>query len=157
MCRKHSFPVASVVYTCGLTVNRRRGWKAPTMAVGGRNACSGYRSTQLGIHHRCLPVITDERVPLLNDIRIDLEGLVRITCLNLAKIFGVFPRQGILARGSDADIVIADRARETSISAPALDLDADWSSREGMRLKGGLLWLSPGRGYRVQLAICGRT
>ncbi|MGE5473928.1 MAG: dihydroorotase [Ignavibacteriales bacterium] len=40
--------------------------------------------------------------------KIDIQGLVKICCENNAKRFGLFPRKGCIAPGSDADLVILD-------------------------------------------------
>src|SRR5437879_8131220 len=50
-----------------------------------------------------LPILISEGV---NKDRMRLEHLVYLTSMNTAKIFGIFPKKGILQLGSDADIII---------------------------------------------------
>jgi dihydropyrimidinase len=44
----------------------------------------------------------------VNAGRITLPHLVKMTCENPAKIFGLYPRKGVLEKGADADVVIFD-------------------------------------------------
>jgi len=46
----------------------------------------------------------------VNAGRITLPHLVKMTCENPAKIFGLYPRKGVLEKGADADVVIFDPA-----------------------------------------------
>ncbi len=68
--------------------------------------------------------------------RISLNRFVEITSTSAAKIFGLFPRKGTLAVGSDADIVIFDPNEEMTISAKTHHMNVDYSAYEGMRVKG---------------------
>lgn len=52
-----------------------------------------------------LPVMMSEGV---NENRISMERLVEVCCENNAKRWGLYPRKGALAEGSDADMVIVD-------------------------------------------------
>ncbi|MDR2079537.1 MAG: dihydropyrimidinase [Treponema sp.] len=67
--------------------------------------------------------------------RITLERLVQITSENPAKMFGLYPRKGVLAPGSDADIVIFDPRQKKTLGAD-LYQDMDWTVYEGMELTG---------------------
>ncbi|MGO9582425.1 MAG: dihydropyrimidinase [Acidimicrobiales bacterium] len=67
---------------------------------------------------------------------ISLPRWVEVTSTNPAKLFGLYPRKGALAPGSDADIVIYDPAAEQTISAATHHMAVDYSCYEGMRIKG---------------------
>jgi dihydropyrimidinase len=53
-----------------------------------------------------------------------------------AKMFGMFPKKGTIAPGSDADIVIFDPNRERMLSAKTHHMNCDYSLFEGMKIKG---------------------
>lgn len=53
-----------------------------------------------------------------------------------AKLFGLYPREGTLAVGSDADIVIFDSNAEEVISVKTHHMRVDYPMFEGMRVKG---------------------
>ena len=68
--------------------------------------------------------------------RITLNKYVEVTSTNPAKIFGMFPRKGTIATGSDADIIIMDPGEEHTISASTHHMNVDYSGYEGWKLKG---------------------
>ncbi|MGH7179755.1 MAG: dihydropyrimidinase [Tepidisphaeraceae bacterium] len=53
-----------------------------------------------------------------------------------AKMFGMFPKKGTIAPGSDADIVIFDHNKQRTISAKTHHMNCDYSLFEGMNIKG---------------------
>jgi dihydropyrimidinase len=63
--------------------------------------------------------------------RITLEQFVAVTATNAAKIFGLYPRKGVIAVGSDADIVIWDPSKKKILK------DADQLSRAGFTAYAG--------------------
>src|SRR5438309_8056573 len=68
--------------------------------------------------------------------RISLNRFVEITSTNPAKIFGLFPKKGTIAVGSDADLVIFDPNEEMTISAASHHMRVDYSCYEGWKVKG---------------------
>src|SRR4029077_14437402 len=68
--------------------------------------------------------------------RISLNRFVEITSTAAAKIFGLFPKKGTIAVGSDADIVIFDPEEEITISAKTHHMNVDYSCYEGVKVKG---------------------
>jgi dihydropyrimidinase len=83
----------------------------------------------------------EERMPLLysegvTKKRIDLRRFVDLCCSNPAKIFGMYPQKGVLAPGSDADIVIIDPDRRTVLSKSMLHANVDYSAYEGFEVQG---------------------
>jgi dihydropyrimidinase len=70
---------------------------------------------------------------------ITLNRFVELTSTSPAKIFGLFPRKGTIAVGSDADIVIFDPNQEETISrhnARTHHMNIDYSAYEGFKVKG---------------------
>jgi dihydropyrimidinase len=68
--------------------------------------------------------------------RISLNRFVELTSTAAAKIFGLFPKKGTIAVGSDADIVIFDPNREQTISSATHHMRVDYSAYEGWSVKG---------------------
>ncbi len=68
--------------------------------------------------------------------RIALTKVVEVCAEAPARIFGLHPRKGALAVGSDADIVLADPDRETVVQGTRLHTKARSSPFEGWRLRG---------------------
>jgi dihydropyrimidinase len=68
--------------------------------------------------------------------RISLNKYVEVACTNPAKIFGMFPRKGTIAPGSDADIVLFDPLARHTLSASAHHMHVDYSAYEGWEVTG---------------------
>jgi dihydropyrimidinase len=114
----------------------------------------------------------ETRLPLLFSAgviggRLDLTKFVALTATNPARIYGLYPRKGTLAIGSDADIVVWDPERVAVIANERLHHAVDFTPYEGMSVtgwpivtisRGEVVWrdgqvtASPGRG---QFLHCG--
>jgi dihydropyrimidinase len=70
--------------------------------------------------------------------RLSLERWVEVTSTTPARMFGLYPRKGTIAVGSDADLVIFDPARPHTISASTHHMRTDYSCYEGMELAGSV-------------------
>jgi len=68
--------------------------------------------------------------------RISLNRFVELTSTSPAKIFGLFPKKGTIAPGSDADIVLFDPNAEHVLSAKTHHMRVDYNPYEGRRIKG---------------------
>ncbi|GAB3988702.1 dihydropyrimidinase [Spirosoma daeguense] len=68
--------------------------------------------------------------------KITLNKYVEVACTNPAKIFGMFPRKGTIAVGSDADIVLFDPNETHTLSAKTHHMNVDYSGYEGRELTG---------------------
>ena len=68
--------------------------------------------------------------------RIGLNRFVEITATTPAKMFGLYPKKGTIAVGSDADIIILDPEATHVISADTHHMDVDYSAYEGREMKG---------------------
>ena len=72
----------------------------------------------------------------VNEGRISLSRFVEITSTAPARIFGMYPKKGTIAPGTDADIVIWDPNAEYTISASTHHMRVDYSMFEGFKVKG---------------------
>jgi dihydropyrimidinase len=68
--------------------------------------------------------------------RISLSRFVEITSTNASKIFGIFPRKGTIAVGSDADLVVFDPNLTLTIENKMLKSNSDYSAFEGWQVTG---------------------
>ncbi|MBI3708754.1 MAG: dihydropyrimidinase [Proteobacteria bacterium] len=85
-----------------------------------------------GIETR-LPLLFSEGV---GKGRITLQNFVALTATSPAKIYGLHPRKGTIAVGSDADLAIWDPARKVRITNGKLHHAVDYTPYEGMELTG---------------------
>lgn len=66
---------------------------------------------------------------------IDIGRMVEVFSTAPARLFGLYPRKGTIAVGSDADIVIFDPEKETTISARTHYMNVDYNLYEGLVVK----------------------
>ncbi|KAI9449993.1 dihydropyrimidinase [Russula earlei] len=72
----------------------------------------------------------------VNKGRITLNKYVEVASTNAAKIFGLFPKKGTIAVGSDADIILLDPKEKHTLSAATHHMNVDYSGYEGWELTG---------------------
>ena len=72
----------------------------------------------------------------VNQGKISLNRFVEITSTTPARIFGMYPRKGEIAPGSDADLVLWDPSAPYTISAATHHMKVDYSMFEGYAVKG---------------------
>lgn len=82
----------------------------------------------------------ETRIPLLFSLvsagRLDLGRFVSLCCAQPARLFGLYPKKGVLAVGSDADIVIVDPSIRKTLTRDMLHENTDYSPYEGMDVAG---------------------
>ncbi|GIU93630.1 MAG: D-hydantoinase [Gaiellaceae bacterium] len=103
--------------------------------------------------------------------RISLNRMVELLATNPAKLFGLYPRKGTIAPGSDADIVVFDPEKRHLISAETHHSKSDYNLFEGTEVTGtpeivllrgtvlvenGELQVEPGFGRFVERAAFGQ-
>src|SRR5918993_133097 len=68
--------------------------------------------------------------------KMSLNRFVEVTSTSPARIFGLFPRKGTIAPGSDADIVIFNAERPQLLSVKTLHMKVDYNPYEGRTVQG---------------------
>ena len=68
--------------------------------------------------------------------RISANKYVEVTSTNPAKIFGMYPKKGCIAVGSDADLVVFDPHHQHKLSASTHHMNVDYSAYEGWAVTG---------------------
>jgi dihydropyrimidinase len=68
--------------------------------------------------------------------RFSVNRFVELVSTTPAKLFGLYPRKGTIAAGSDADLVIFDPKRKHTISAATHHMRVDYSMFEGIQVTG---------------------
>ena len=81
------------------------------------------------------------RLPLVfslgvNGGHIDANHFVRLVATNPAKLFGLYPRKGTIAPGSDADLVLWDAGKQVTITNALMQHHIDYTPYEGMTVTG---------------------
>jgi len=85
-----------------------------------------------GIEHR-VPLIYNGGVI---ENRISLNRFVELTSTAAARMFGLFPKKGTIAVGSDADIVIFDPDKPQTLGVESHHMNVDYSAYEGKKIRG---------------------
>ncbi|MHA2351875.1 MAG: dihydroorotase [Candidatus Thorarchaeota archaeon] len=93
-----------------------------------REAWSGVDGIQM-----ILRVLLSEGI---NKARLSYSKLLRVCSRNPARIFGLYPKKGVLSIGADADFVIIDQDKEEKITADMMESKCGWTLYEGMKMKG---------------------
>ena len=83
----------------------------------------------------------ETRIPLLfsegvGKGRLSLNRFVEVCATAPAKLFGLYPRKGTIAVGSDADLVIFDPHKEVTLSYKTLHQNVDYCPFEGWKVRG---------------------
>ncbi|MBO3677664.1 dihydropyrimidinase [Streptomyces sp. NEAU-YJ-81] len=82
----------------------------------------------------------EHRMDLLHqavvDGHISRRRWIEIACATPARMFGLYPRKGTIAPGTDADIVVYDPGAQQTLSAETHHMDVDYSAYEGKRITG---------------------
>lgn len=68
--------------------------------------------------------------------RVGLDRFVDAASTRAAKLFGLFPRKGTIAVGSDADLVVYDTSYRGTVSAKTQHTNNDYNGFEGMEIEG---------------------
>ncbi len=80
-----------------------------------------------------LPLLFSEGV---NKQRIDIHQFVALTATNVAKLYGLHPRKGTIAVGTDADLAIWDPHKQVTVTYDMLHEKTGYTPYEGRRLMG---------------------
>lgn len=83
----------------------------------------------------------ETRLPLLfsagvNGGRMSLGQFAEVSATRAAKLFGLYPKKGVIAVGSDADLAIWDPEKRVTISNSMLHHATDYTPYEGMEVRG---------------------
>ncbi|THA23781.1 dihydropyrimidinase [Streptomyces sp. RKND-216] len=82
----------------------------------------------------------EHRMDLLHqavlDGHISRRRWIDIACATPARMFGLYPKKGTIAPGSDADIVLYDPTAEQTLSVETHHMNVDYSAYEGKRVTG---------------------
>src|SRR5206468_11712286 len=68
--------------------------------------------------------------------RLSLNRMVELLATSPAKLFGLYPRKGTIAVGSDADLVVFDPEKQVTISAATHHSKSDYNLFEGTQVTG---------------------
>ena len=107
-----------------------------------------------GIEHRLSLVFTGG----VHGNRFSPNRFVQLVSTAPAKLFGLYPRKGTVAVGSDADLIVFDPNEEQVISAKTHHMRVDYSMFEGIKVKGvPRVVLSRGKTIVENGQFCGKA
>ncbi len=104
--------------------------------------------------------------------RLDWPDLVRLLARNPARLYGLWPRKGVLRPGADADVVLYDLEPASILTDQSIHMRAGYTPFQGMRVQGGVvttirrgtflvrdgMWVEPeDRGVFLRRSDCGRS
>jgi dihydropyrimidinase len=73
-----------------------------------------------------------------------LTEFAKITSTNAAKFYRLYPRKGVIAKGSDADLAVFDPAAQWTWSAGSITGATDYSVLDGLKLTGAVSFVVKG-------------
>jgi dihydropyrimidinase len=112
-----------------------------TVGTDNTSRCLATKKPEAGLHgsRPGLPVLGTHLPALLHYGRergVPLDVLVDRATRGPAQVYGIYPRKGTIAVGSDADLVVVDLDKERVVRAQDLKGMSDFSPFEGKRLRG---------------------
>jgi dihydropyrimidinase len=130
--------------------NQEHLWKAlgaDVLSVVSTDHCPFNWPEQKGINGRDFQVVPnggpgiENRLHMLHHFgvregRITLNRFVELTSTNIAKLFGLYPRKGTIAPGSDADIVVWDPEKPYTVSVDTNHSNVNYNLFEGTEVVG---------------------
>lgn len=87
----------------------------------------GFWHCKVGVNNQMLDTLPLMYHEGINNGQIDLLTLARVTSTNAAKLYGLYPRKGAIAVGSDADLVVLDPERELRLGVQRSRGASDYS------------------------------
>lgn len=90
--------------------------------------------------------------------RLTMKQFVQKCCTNPAKLMGLYPKKGTIAKGSDADLVIFDPQKKKKVDHKKMATNADWNPYQGWSLAGfAQTTFSRGRKIVDNYKFCGEN
>jgi dihydropyrimidinase len=93
-----------------------------------RNVCGGHNGIETRLPVAFTKFVAQRHMPL--------QRFAAITATNAAKILGLYPQKGVIAPGSDADLVLIDPTVRKTLTLSDLHADSDYSIWEGFACEG---------------------
>ncbi len=86
-----------------------------------------------------------------------VERFVELTSVNAAKLMGIYPQKGILAPGSDADVILVDPNASYTMKATDMHMQTDFCPYEGMKMTGKVEYTIVGGDILIEKGIYKET